>query len=67
MAYLRNQAFYFDFVRFSMDNASTEEAKDYGVVKKVMLEKFSSRKSQSEIIREGLMLQYGRGDILSFL
>ncbi len=40
VAYLTGAAFEFYFDRFTLDNAPTEEAEDYEVVKKVMLEKF---------------------------
>ncbi len=42
VAYLGDAAFDFNFDCFTLDNAPTEEAKDYGLVKKVMLEKFST-------------------------
>ena len=39
-AYLSDAAFDFYFDCFTLDNAPNEEAKDYVLVKKVMLEKF---------------------------
>ncbi len=41
VAYQSYVAFDFYFDRFTLDNAPTEEAKGYCLVKKVMLEKFS--------------------------
>ena len=67
VAYLIDAAFDFFFDRFTLDNAPNEEAKGYNLVKKVMLENFSIQKTESEIMREALNLQYDRGDIPSFL
>ncbi len=60
-------AFDFYFDRFTLDNAPTEDAKDYGLVKKVMLEKFSTQRTKPEIMREALTLQYDGRDIPNFL
>ncbi len=67
VAYLSGAAFDFYFDCFTLDNAPTEKAKDYGLVKKVMLEKFSIQKTKSEIMREALTFRYDGGDITSFL
>ncbi len=67
VAYLNGSAFDFYFDRFTLDNANTEEAKENGLVKKVMLEKFSTQKTESEIMREALTLRYDGGDIPNFL
>ncbi len=56
--------FYFD--RFTLDNALTEEAKDCDAVKKMMLEKFSTQKTDSEVMREALNLRYDGEDIPTF-
>ena len=66
-AYLSEAALYFYFYRLALDKAPTEEAKDYSLVKKVMLEKFSTQKTQSKIMREALTLRYDIGDIPKFL
>ena len=58
VAYLSVAALDFYFDSFTLDNAPTEEAKDYEIVKKVMLEKFSILKTVSEIMREALTLRY---------
>ena len=50
-----------------MDNGSTDEAKDYCKVKRVMLEKFSVRKTESEPIKKDIYLEYDGGDIQAFL
>ena len=47
VAYLSGAAFDFYFDRLSLDNATAEEAKQYGLVMKVMLEKFSTQKKLS--------------------
>ena len=67
MACIAGAAFNFYFERFTNDNCPTDEAKDYGKVKGVMLEKFSVRKTESEIIREAISLEHGGGDIQTFL
>ena len=50
-----------------MDVSSTDEAKYYGEVKRVMLEKFSVRKTKSKIMKECMSLEYDGGDIQTFL
>ncbi len=67
VAYLSDAAFDFYFDRFTMDNAPTEEAKDYGLVNKVLLERLSTQKTESEIMRDPLTLRYDKGDILTFI
>ena len=62
MAYIAETAFEFCFDRFTMD-----EAKDYGKVKGELLEKFSGRKIESETMKESISLEYGGGDIQTFL
>ncbi len=49
--YISGTSFYFYFDGFTIDNAPTQEAKDYGIVEKVMLEKFSTKKTESEIMK----------------
>ena len=50
-----------------MDNGPKDETKDYGKVKEVMLEKFSVRKTESEIMKQAISLEYDGGDIQTFL
>ncbi len=64
---LSEAAFDFYFDRFTLDNAPTDEANDYAIVKKVMLQKFSTQKTESEVIREAFTLRYDREDITNFL
>ena len=45
VAYLNGARFDFYFAPFTLYNDPTEEDKDYGVVKKVILEKFSTQKT----------------------
>ena len=66
VVYLAGTAFDFYLDRFTMDNGPTDEAKDYGKVKGVMLEKFSVRKTESEIMKEAISLEYD-GDIQTFV
>ena len=67
VAYLSDAAFDFYFDRFTLNNAPTEQAKDYVLLKKVILEMFSSQKTESEIMREALTFPYNGGDIPAFL
>ena len=57
VAYLSEAAFDFYFDRFTLDNAPTKEDKDYSLVKKVMLEKFLTQKTESKIMREDFTLR----------
>ena len=50
-----------------MDNGPKDEAKDYSKAKGVMLEKFSVRKAESEIMKEAISLEFDGGDIQNFL
>ncbi len=67
VAYLGDAAFDIYFDRFKPDNNPTEEAKGYGLVKKVMLEKFSTQNTESEIMRDALTLRNDRVDFPTFL
>ncbi len=67
VAYFSRAAFDFYFDRFTLDKVSTEEAKDHGVVKKVMLEHSSAKTTESEVMREALTLRYDGVDIPTFL
>ena len=49
-----------------MDSGPTDEAKDYGKVRVVMLEKFSVQKTESEIMEEAIFLEHDGGDIQNF-
>ena len=63
MAHQSGVAFDFFFDRFTLDNAPSEEPKEFIAAKKVMREKFSTQKAESYIIREALTLRYDGGDI----
>ena len=67
MAYLTKAAFGFYFDRFTLGNARTEYARDNGLVRKVMLEKFWTQKIESKIVREALKIRYYGEDISTFL
>lgn len=45
----------------------TEEAMDYVKVKTAMLEEFSTRRSEAEVMRDPAILKYKGGDIRAFL
>ncbi len=61
------EAFDFYFERFKWDNGPTTEAKNYHVVKDVMLKKVSTQKSDAEIMKDAIFLTYDGGDIQAFL
>ena len=67
VAYLAVTAFDFYFDRFTMDNGPKDKAKDYCKVKGVMLENFSVRKTESELMKEAIALEYDKGDVQTFL
>ena len=54
MAYLAGMAFDFYIYRFGMDNGPMDEAKDYGKVGGMMLEKVPVRKTESDIMKEAI-------------
>ena len=58
--------FDFDFDLFTMNNCPTDEANDCDSIKGVMLEKFSVRKIESEIMEEAISLYYYGGNIQTF-
>ena len=67
MSYLAGTAFDFYFDCFTMDNGPRDEAKDYVKVKGVMLQKFSIQKTESEIMKEAISLEYDSSDIQTSL
>ena len=67
VAYLTRTALDFYFDRFTMANGPTDEAKAYGKVRGVILENFSVQKTESEIMKEAISLEYDGGDIQTFL
>ena len=67
IAYLSGDAFDFYFERFMMNNGPTPEAKNNGIVEEVMLQKFSTQKSEAESMKEAISLSYDGGDIQKFL
>ncbi len=58
MAYQSGVDFDFLFDRFTQDNVPSEEPKGFIAAKKVMREKFSTQKTESDIIREALTHRY---------
>ncbi len=67
VAYLSDATFDFYFDRFTLGKDPTKEAKDYGLLRKVILENVSIGKTEYEIMREALTLQYDGADIPNFL
>ncbi len=67
VAFLKADTFDYYFDYFTEDNALTEEAKSFQVVKKAMLEKFSTKKTEAETMREAVNLRYVGDDIKEFI
>ncbi len=65
--FLKADAFNYYFYYFTEDNAPTEEAKSFQLVKKAMLEKFSTKKTDAETMREALNLRYVGENIKEFI
>ena len=63
LAYLAGTAFDFYFDHFTMDNGPTDEAKGYGKFIGLILEKFSVRKTEFQIMKEAIFLEYDGEDI----
>ena len=67
MAFLVGTVFDFYFDRFTMDTSSTDEFKDCVKVKGAMLEKFSVRKREYEIMKEASSQECDGSDMQTFL
>ncbi len=67
VAYLGGEVFDFYFERFTIENGPILEAKNYQLVKKEMLKKFSTQKSEAEVMLDTISLTYDGGDIPTFL
>jgi len=65
--YLAGPAFDYYFDHFTMDNGPTEDASSYKKVKEVMLDKFSTKKTEAEVMKEAVTLVYDGGDVSSFI
>ena len=63
VAYLSDWTFDFYFDCFTLDKSPTEEANDYGLVKTVILVKFSAQKTESEVMREAFTFRYEGEDL----
>ncbi len=57
-AYLNGEAFGYYFDYFMNENAPTEEAKSFCNVKEALLEKFFTKKTESETLKESVNLTY---------
>ena len=67
VAFLKADAFDCCNEYFTEDNAPTEEAKLFQVVKKAMLENISTKKTEAETIKEAVNLQYAGDDVKEFI
>jgi len=65
--YPSGDAFDFYFERFTMDNKPTQDATVYSTVKEVMLDKFSTKKTEAEVMKEAINLVYDGGDVNAFI
>ncbi len=63
VAFFKAEAFEYYFDYFTEDSAPTKEAKPFQVVKKAMLENFSTKTTDAETIREAFNHQYVIDDI----
>ena len=56
VAYLDGEEFDYYFDNFTEDNASNEEGRSLQKVKAALLEKFSTKKTEAEVMREAVNL-----------
>ena len=56
VGYLDGEAFEYYFENFKEDNAPNEEARSFQKVKSPLLEKFSTKKTEAEVMKEALNL-----------
>ena len=67
MMVLADQAFDFYFDMFTHVDGLTEDAKEYGKVKKAMIGRFSPKKPQAILMKEAVSLRYQGGDLKRFI
>ena len=58
VAYLDGEAFVYYFDNFTKDNAPNEEAVSFQKVKRALLEKFSTKNTEAEAMKEAVNLVY---------
>ncbi len=66
VAHLNAEAFEYYFDHFTEENAPTEAAKSFQVVKQTLLAKFSTKKTESETMKEAMNLTYQDEDVKEF-
>ena len=52
--YLTGEAFKFYYEKFTYESGPSEETKSFRIVKNLMLDRFSPRKSEFEVMKEAL-------------
>ncbi len=65
-AHLNAEAFEHYFEHFTDENAPTQEAMSFQKVKAALLEKLSTKKTESETMKEAVNLTYQGGDVKEF-
>ena len=66
VAYFDGEAFEYYFDNFTVDNAPNEEARSFQKVKAALLEKFSTKKTEAEVMKEAVNLVYKGGNVKEF-
>ena len=66
VAYLDGEAFEYYFNNFTEDNSLNEEARSFQKVKSALLEKFSTKKTEAEVMEEAVNLVCKGGDVKEF-
>ena len=66
VAYLDGEAFEYYFDNFTEDNPPNEEARSFQKRKTALLEKFSTKKTEAEVMKEAVNLEYKGGNVKEF-
>ena len=66
VAYLDGVAFEHYFDNFTEENAPNEEARSFQKVKEALLEKFSTKKTDAEVMKEAVNLVYKESNVKEF-
>ena len=66
VAYLDGEAFEYYFDNFTEDNSPNEEARSFQKAKAALLEKFSTKKTEAEVMKEAVNLVYKGGNVKEF-
>ena len=66
VAYLDGEPFEYYFDNFTEDNAPNDEARSFQKVKAALLEKFSTKKTEAEVMKGAVKLVYKEGKFKEF-